>query len=163
MLKKFNWLRSAMNTTSRYKANYGLKRLILLTARDALLDLRRWYLTTIFKMNLSPTCRFSLKVNFDKTNPKGIYVGDETYIAFGTVILTHDMCREFHADTVIGKRCFIGAHAIIMPGVTIGDECIVGTGSVVTKSVPSNTIVAGNPAKIIKTGIRTNPYGKIVS
>ncbi len=147
----------------RYKANYGLKRLILLKARDFLLDARRWYLIKLFKMNLSPSCRFSLKVNFDKTNPRGIYVDDESYIAFGVVILTHDMSREFHANTKIGKRCFIGAHALIMPGVEIGDECIVGAGSVVTKSVPSNSIVAGNPARLIKTGIHTKPYGKLIT
>lgn len=147
----------------RYKANYGFKRLALLKLRDALLDLRRWYLCKRYKMNLSKSCRFSLQVNFDRTNPKGVYVGDETYIAFGTVILTHDMCREFHANTVIGKRCFIGAQALIMPGVTIGDECVVGAGSVVTKDVPSGSIVAGNPAKIIKSGIKTRAYGKLDS
>ena len=145
----------------RYQANYGYKRLMLLKIRDGLLDFRRWYLCKRYKMNLSKSCRFSLQVNFDRTNPKGVYVGDETYIAFGTVILTHDMCREFHANTVIGKRCFIGAHALIMPGVTIGDECVVGAGSVVTKDVPSGSIVAGNPATIIKSGIKTKAYGKL--
>lgn len=149
-----------MNKT-RYKANYNFKRLILLKVRDVLLDLRRWYLCKRYKMNLSKSCRFSLQVNFDRTNPRGVYVGDETYIAFGTVVLTHDMCREFHADTVIGKRCFVGAHSLIMPGVTIGDECVVGAGSVVTKDVPSGSIVAGNPAKIIKSGIKTRAYGKL--
>ena len=49
-----------------------------------------------------------------------------------------------------------------MPGVTIGDEVIVGSGAVVTKDVPSNCIVAGNPAKIIKEGIHTTKYGKLI-
>ena len=49
----------------------------------------------------------------------------------------------------IGENCFIGARSVIMPGVTIGDNCIVGAGSVVTKSIPPNTVVAGNPAKPI--------------
>jgi acetyltransferase-like isoleucine patch superfamily enzyme len=147
---------------TRYSANYGLRRRSFLKLRDKLLDIYGWYLCKRYKMNLSKTCRFSFRVNFDHANPRGIYVGDETYIAFGAVILTHDMCRQFHADTVIGKRCFIGAHALILPGVVIGDECVVGAGSVVTKNVPSGSIVSGNPAKIIKSDIKTMAYGKIV-
>jgi acetyltransferase-like isoleucine patch superfamily enzyme len=60
------------------------------------------------------------------------------------------------ADTFIGDNCFIGIRAFVMPGVRIGNEVIVGSMSVVTKDVPSNCIVAGNPAKIIKTGITMN-------
>lgn len=48
-----------------------------------------------------------------------------------------------------------------MCGVTIGDEVVVGAGSIVTKDVPSNCIVAGNPAKIIRSGVYTDNYGKI--
>ncbi len=51
----------------------------------------------------------------------------------------------------IGKNCWIGEKAIILPGVTIGENCVIGAGSVVTKSIPSNSIVVGNPARIIKT------------
>ena len=49
-----------------------------------------------------------------------------------------------------------------MPGVTIGDEVIVGSGAVVTKNIPSNCIVAGNPARIIRENIHTNNYGVII-
>ena len=51
---------------------------------------------------------------------------------------------------IIGKNVWIGAHVSILPNVTIGDSAIVGAGSVVTKDVPINSIVAGNPAKVIK-------------
>ena len=67
-----------------------------------------------------------------------------------------------HKDTYIGKRCFIGANAIIMCGIKIGDEVIVGSGAIVTKDVPSNCIVAGNPARILKEGINTTKYGKLI-
>ncbi|MGH7245867.1 MAG: acyltransferase [Candidatus Levyibacteriota bacterium] len=50
----------------------------------------------------------------------------------------------------IGKYVWIGTHAIILPGVTIGDNAVIGAGTVVTKSVPANCIVVGNPAKIIR-------------
>ncbi|OXA43959.1 maltose O-acetyltransferase [Folsomia candida] len=50
----------------------------------------------------------------------------------------------------IGNTCWIGGRSVICPGVTIGDNVVVGAGSVVTKDVPSNVVVAGNPAKIIR-------------
>ena len=65
-------------------------------------------------------------------------------------------------NTFIGKRCFIGANAIIMCGITIGDEVIVGAGAIVTKDVPSNCIVAGNPARILRTGIHTKKFGQLI-
>jgi len=57
----------------------------------------------------------------------------------------------------IGNECFFGASVIVLPGVTIGDNVVVGACSVITKDVPSNTIVAGNPAKPIK---QLDPYVK---
>lgn len=57
---------------------------------------------------------------------------------------------EISYPITIGKDCWIGGGAIICPGVTIGDCVIVGAGSVVTKDIPSDTIVVGNPAKVIK-------------
>lgn len=54
------------------------------------------------------------------------------------------------APIVIGDDVFIGARSIILKGVTIGDRAVIGAGSVVAKDVPANTIVAGNPARIIK-------------
>jgi acetyltransferase-like isoleucine patch superfamily enzyme len=97
----------------------------------------------------------------DKLYPKGIHIGENCLIATGTVILSHDHCKRvdnmpYLNDTYIGNNCFIGIRAFIMPGVKIGNEVIVGSMSVVTKDVPSNCIVAGNPAKIIKTGITMN-------
>lgn len=51
---------------------------------------------------------------------------------------------------VLKRNCWIGAGAVILPGVKVGENSIVGAGSVVTKDVPANTVVAGNPAKFIK-------------
>lgn len=128
-------------------------------ARDRVIATRSWYLRKVLHMDIHPSCRFSLKAHFDTTNPKGVHIGEGTYVAFYAVILTHDMSRLLHVHTRIGRNCFIGAHAIIMPGVTIGDECIIGSGAVVTKDVPSHSICVGNPARIVKSGIRTRECG----
>lgn len=117
----------------------------------------------LYGMNIHKSARISYGAKLDKTNPKGIHIGEESYVASGAIVFTHDFCRAIHKDTHIGKRCFIGANAIIMCGVTIGDEVIVGSNAIVTKDVPDNCIVAGNPAKIIKDGIHTKRFGQIES
>lgn len=130
--------------------------------RSILLKPYFYILTKLYKMNISPSARISLGAKLDCTNPEGIYIGDESYVASGAIIFSHDFSRSIKAHTVIGQRCFIGANAIVMPGIKIGDSVIIGAGSVVTKDVPSGCIVAGNPAKIIKENIMTSQYGKII-
>lgn len=115
----------------------------------------------IYKMNIAQTARIAFGAKLDKSHPQGIHIGPESFIASGAVILAHDYSREQKSDTRIGVRCFIGVNAIIMSGVTIGNNVIVGSGSVVTKDVPDCCIVAGNPARIIRTGIRTSKFGML--
>ena len=50
----------------------------------------------------------------------------------------------------IGKNCWLGGGVIVLPGVTIGDGCVIGAGSVVTKDIPANSLVVGNPAKVVR-------------
>ena len=54
-------------------------------------------------------------------------------------------------DIVIGNDVWIGGGVIVLPGVTIGDNCVIGAGSVVTRSIPSNSLVVGNPCQVVKT------------
>ncbi len=106
-------------------------------------------------------------------NPRSIFgsepwlvkLGNNIAIAQGVRFLCHDggvSClrnmnpekyadKDFFAPIVVGDNVFIGMYTLIMPGVTIGDNCIIGAHSVVTKDVPSNTVVAGVPARQIKT------------
>lgn len=87
-----------------------------------------------------------------------IVIGDDCLIAYGVVINTagHDytaeiMNQSFYSKPVqIGSNVWLGANALILPGVTIEDGAVVGAGAVVTKDVPRNAIVVGNPAKIVK-------------
>jgi hypothetical protein len=134
----------------------------LLSVRRRLIALRRFYLTRLWRMDIDATASFSLSARFDRTNPTGIHIGPESYVAFDAVVMSHDMTRRLHCDTWVGRRCFIGARSVILPGVRIGDESIVGVASVVTRDVPPNSIVAGNPARVLRSGVRLGPFGFIL-
>lgn len=122
-------------------------------------NIHRLYLNKVWGMHIGEDCQISLSAKMDKTNPGGIYVGDSSAINFGASVLAHDYTRRLRVDTRIGKECQIGAHSFIFPGVTIGDNCIVAPASVVMKDVPPNSLVAGNPARIMEKGIRTGRWG----
>lgn len=126
------------------------------------IDIKYFIYTHVLKMDIDKSARISFGAQLDKTYPIGIHIGEESYVASGAIIFSHDFTRDIHTHTYIGKRCFIGANAIIMCGVKVGDEVVVGGGAVVTKDVPSNTIVVGNPAKVIKIDIQTKKFGRIV-
>ncbi len=123
----------------------------------------------IKKYDVSYSTIIEGSVQLDKLFPEGIHIGENTLVAGGVKILSHDHCKRvdnnqpFLTHTYIGKNCFIAVNAIILPGVKIGDEVIVGAGSVVTKDVPSNTVVAGNPAKIIRKNIKMNNFAALVN
>ncbi len=95
------------------------------------------------------------------TEPYLVSIGNHCTIAPDVKVLTHDggtwlFTNEVPSLQKFGKieildNCFIGVGAIIMPNVTIGPNSIVAAGAVVTKSVPANSIVAGNPAKVIES------------
>ena len=87
----------------------------------------------------------------------GIEIGDNTLIGQQVIMATvnHDLspgkrANMFTAPIKIGNCVWIGAHATILPGVTVGDNSIIGAGAVVTKDVPKNAVVTGVPARIIK-------------
>ena len=61
----------------------------------------------------------------------------------------------------VGERCFIGGNAIIGPGVSIGDGVIVAAGAVVLCSVPGDCVVAGNPARVVRGGIKAGRFGRL--
>ena len=136
----------------------GLRR--FLGVRSIVIDTMRWYYRRVWKMDLHPSCQFSMTAKFDKTYPQGVHVGENSYVAFESRILCHDRTRGLYLHTRVGKNCFIGGSSLILPGVEIGDGCVIGAGSVVTKSVPAGCVVAGNPAKILREGIEVGPYGR---
>ena len=107
-------------------------------------------------------------VYWDAKSPGVIEVQDQCVISEQVVLLTHDFSLDRYAKqhnlledngfelvkespVVISRYAFIGIRAVILPGVTVGEGSIVGAGSVVTKDVPPNTLVGGNPARVIRS------------
>ena len=122
----------------------------------------RFFYYTFCGYNIHITSQLERNLNLDRYNPKGISIGKHTIITSNVTILSHRLIPiksenryvGEKVNTSIGDYCIIGIGAIILSGVKIGNEVVVGAGSVVTKDVPSNSIVAGNPARIIKKNIK---------
>lgn len=95
------------------------------------------------------------------TEPYLVELGDDVGISDGTVFITHDAgIRCFKDDfpygdifgkIVIGNNVFIGINCTILPNTVIGNNCIVGAGSVVRGRFPDNSVIVGNPAKVLTT------------
>lgn len=88
-----------------------------------------------------------------------IYIGDYTMIGPNVTIATagHPILPElrkqlyqYNMPVHIGRNCWIGAGAIIMPGVSIGDDSVIGAGSVVTKDIPEGVVAVGNPCRVMR-------------
>ena len=133
------------------------------TVRNALTGFRRRWLNTVWGMQIGEGCAISWSARLDRTNPRGIVIGRDTAVVFGAAILAHDTTRRLHRTTRIGERCNIGAHALVMPGVTIGDGSIVAAGAVVVRDIPPGCIAWGNPARVLEKGIVTGKWGIIQS
>lgn len=88
-----------------------------------------------------------------------IYVGDYTMFGPNVTIATaghpllpslREKGYQYNMPVHIGKNCWIGAGAIILPGITVGDNVVIGVGSIVTKDLPSNVLAVGNPCRVLR-------------
>lgn len=97
-----------------------------------------------------------------------IYVGDYTMIGPNVTLATaghpilprlREKAYQYNVPIKIGKKCWLGAGVIVLPGVTIGDNSVIGAGSVVTKDIPANVVAVGNPCKVMRPiGERDEKY-----
>jgi acetyltransferase-like isoleucine patch superfamily enzyme len=114
-----------------------------------------------YKIKIGENSRFTGKRISFGSEPFLVEIGDNVTITSGVTFQTHDggvglFRKEYPGINVfgrikVGNNVFIGQDAMIMFGVTIGDNVVIGARSVVTKNVPSNVVVAGVPARIIRT------------
>lgn len=103
----------------------------------------------------------SVYANFNLTlvDDTHIYVGDYTMFGPNVTIATaghpilpelREQVYQYNAPVHIGRNCWLGAGVIVVPGITIGDNSVIGAGSIVTKDIPPNVIAVGNPCKILR-------------
>ena len=99
--------------------------------------------------------QIGLDCYLDDQFPELITIEDEVVVSFRVIITTHDEATGHINDgtvseVVLRRGSYIGAGAIILPGVTIGENCVIGAGSVVTRSIPDDCVAAGVPARVIR-------------
>ncbi len=117
-------------------------------------------------------CHFGKFVyaNFNLTcvDDTHIYVGDYTMLAPNVTLASaghpilpelREKAYQYNMPVKIGRNCWLGAGVIVLPGVTIGDNTVIGAGSVVTKDIPSNVVAVGNPCRVVREiGERDREY-----
>ena len=121
--------------------------------------IRRFQLQLLVKagLTLGRNVYVEERVSFDSSHCWLISIDDDCTLSRNVVILAHDASTKKYINLTrigrvqIGKKTFIGACSVILPGVKIGNNVIVGAGSVITHDIPDNCVVAGNPARIIKS------------
>jgi len=109
------------------------------------------------------TCAQQVIIGCDTTIADCVYISDHNHgFSAPNTFRKNIMSTPLEVKPVnIGKRCWIGTHVCILPGVTIGDDCVIGAGSVVTRDIPPQSLAVGIPCKPIKTRLETGEWIKL--
>lgn len=110
--------------------------------------LRRLFETPLSEMDIHPSATIAASAFVDRTWPQGVHIGEGAIVGEEAVILSHDVTRDLFLDTRIGSRTVLMPRSIVLPGLTIGDDCLLMPGAVVTKNMPDGSVALGNPAVI---------------
>ena len=148
-----------------YKGKYGMRKISILNKiRYKLLspEQKAVFLRDKKILNIGEGSTVLGKVDFG-SEPYLITIGENVRITDGVRFITHDggvhVLRNLYnipdadkfGQIIVGDNTFIGIKSIIMPGIKVGKNVIIGAGSIVTKDIPDNTVVAGIPARKIKS------------
>ena len=135
--------------------NWFLGNLVKVAPRGVINVLHRWR-----GVRMGADCFVDPVAILETAYPENITIGNDVRVTAGAIIMTHIKPPHYLRDkgyvpvvlkpVVLEDHCFIGVNAVVMPGVTVGRASVVGSGAVVTADVPPLTMVAGNPARIIK-------------
>lgn len=129
--------------------------------RVFLVGQRRRWLQWRTGIEIDETASISLSSRMIPGRPGGVSVGPESLIAFKTLLDARDALTGEVRPIRVGRRCFVGGGSMILPGVTVGDESIVAAGAVVFDDVPPRSIVAGNPARVVRSDIKVGKFGRL--
>jgi len=135
--------------------NWLLGNLVKVAPRGVINVLHRWR-----GVRMGADCFIDPAAILETAYPENITIGNDVRVTAGAIIMTHIKPPHYLRDkgyvptvlrpVVLEDHCFIGVNAVVMPGVTVGRASVVASGAVVTADVPPLTMVAGNPARIIK-------------
>jgi len=113
----------------------------------------RPYLHKLRGVKIGKNVWISKYVYIDENHPGAVTIGDNSTIGIRTSIITHFYFGAFQKDNyhpvAIGNNVYVGPHCLILPNVTIGDNCVIQGGTVVSRSVPPNTMLGTAPPKAI--------------
>lgn len=140
--------------------NLIMGRVFTHSGRDVFFD-RRVYVKFPWLVTIGPRTSINRGVEFygDLAGSHGVTIGADCYIAphvkfFASGHDLDDLTMHVGADIVIGREVWIGAQTIVLPGVTVGDECVIAAGSVVTGDLPPGVLAGGVPARVIRDNAR---------
>lgn len=135
--------------------NWLLGNLVKVAPRGVINVLHRWR-----GVRMGADCFIDPAAILETAYPENITLGNDVRVTAGAIIMTHIKPPHYLRDkgympvvlkpVVLEDHCFIGVNAVVMPGVTVGRAAVVASGAVVTANVPPLTMVAGNPAKVVK-------------
>lgn len=132
--------------------------IVTVTRRKTLKQhVQRFIHKRIWKMDIHPSAWIASTALIDRTWPKGVHIEENVVIDEEVVMLAHDMTRGIYMDTRLGAGTYVGPRAIILPGVSVGKNCVIRPGAFVNRDVPDGVTVTGNPA-MVEGGIAVPPH-----
>jgi acetyltransferase-like isoleucine patch superfamily enzyme len=128
-------------------SNSGPRRRRRITLRQ---HVQRFIQLNVWHMDIDRSAWIAPTALIDRTWPRGVHIGPDCIFDEESVLLTHDMTRGLYLDTTVGRGPYVGPRAIILPGVTVGANCVIAGGALVNRDLPDGSHVVGNPARIVE-------------